>query len=172
MRQRIKMAQCMVHNPQVMVLDEPMNGLDPASRHEVSSLLQRLGAEGKCILVSSHILYEVEQITKNILLMNRGRLLAQGDIYRIRSLIDAHPHRIALSTDRPREMAQRLLDLSCVLSVKLDDAKADRLDIETREPETFYSQFPQIVLENGFVVQSFDSPDNNLEAVFTYLVKG
>ena len=172
MRQRIKMAQCMVHDPDVVILDEPLNGLDPVSRHEVSKMFREMADAGKCLLVSSHILYEVEQLTHNILLVSRGRLLAQGDIYEIRRLIDAHPHQISISTSSPREMAKRLIDLEYVLSATLDDRDANRLEVQTRAPESFYSAFPTIVLDGGFKVDSFESPDNNLEAVFTYLVKG
>lgn len=171
MRQRIKIAQALVHDPEVLILDEPLNGLDPVGRREVSTLLRDLAERGKCVVVSSHILYEVEQMTKNILLINHGRLLAQGDVYHIRSLIDAHPHRIAITTDRARELAKKLLDLPYILSARLDQPDAARVEVETRSPERFYVEFPDLVLEHGFMVSSFESPDNNLEAVFRYLVK-
>jgi ABC-2 type transport system ATP-binding protein len=169
MRQRIKIAQGIVHNPDVFILDEPLNGLDPVARREITGLLQSLGAQGKCVVVSSHILYEVEQMTQNILLLHKGRLQAQGDIYAIRDLIDAHPHRISIQTPQARELAKRLLDLSYVLSARLDDVDAQRVEIETRAPDRFYTEFPNIALSNGFVIRRFESPDNNLEAVFNYL---
>lgn len=172
MRQRIKLAQGIVHNPDALILDEPLNGLDPVGRREVATLLHELAEKGKCVVVSSHILYEVEHMTKNILLLNHGRLLAQGDVYQIRALIDAHPHRIAISTKDARALAQHLLGLPYVLSARFDQMDATRVEIETRQPDLFYSQFPDIVLEHGFVVSSFDSPDNNLESVFRYLVNG
>jgi len=170
MRQRIKIAQAIVHEPDVLILDEPLNGLDPGGRREMTALFTRLAAEGRCLVVSSHILYEVEQMTRNILLMHRGRLLAQGDIYHIRSLIDAHPHRISIRCDRARDLAGHLLTLPIVLSIRLDGPEGDRLDVETRAPDQFYERFPDIVLEHGFHVSGFESPDNNLEAVFRYLV--
>jgi ABC-2 type transport system ATP-binding protein len=172
MKQRIKVAQSLVHDPDVLILDEPLNGLDPASRHEMSALFAQLAGEGKCLLVSSHILYEVEQMTRNILLIHRGRLLAQGDVYHIRSLIDTHPHRISITSPDARRLAQRLLERTYVLSARLDAANAERLEIETGSPDSFYSDFPGIVMDEGFQIRSFDSPDNNLEAVFRYLVKG
>jgi ABC-2 type transport system ATP-binding protein len=172
MRQRIKVAQAIVHDPEVLILDEPLNGLDPVGRREITTLLHDLAERGKCIVISSHILYEVEQMTRSILLMDHGRLLAQGDVYHIRSLIDAHPHRVAIETDRARELAGCLLERPYVLSVRLDNQQETRLEIETREPDRFYSEFPGFVLEHGFVVRSFESPDNNLEAVFSYLVNG
>ena len=102
MRQRIKIAQGIVHDPEVLILDEPLNGLDPMGRREVTTLLHELAERGKCVVVSSHILYEVEQMTRNILIMSKGRLLAQGDIYGSAALIDAHPHRIAITVDPAR----------------------------------------------------------------------
>jgi len=171
MKQRIKIAQGIVHDPDVLVLDEPLNGLDPMGRREVGSLFSNLADKGKCLIVSSHILYEVEQMTKNILLMNRGRLLAQGDIYHIRSLIDKHPHHINVASPHSRELAKRLIDLPYVLSVRLLNNDT-RVELETREPENFYAQFPEIVLSEKLQIDSFESPDNNLESVFKYLVNG
>lgn len=170
MRQRIKLAQGIIHEPRVLVLDEPLNGLDPPGRRDISDLLRQMGEEGTCVLVSSHILYEVEQMTHRILLMNRGRLLAQGDVYQIRGLIDRHPHRIAIRTSRALPLARRLLEFPGILTVRLDERDPERVEVETRQPDLFYSQFPQLVLLDGYEVSTFDSPDNNLEAVFRYLV--
>ncbi len=170
MRQRVKVAQAIIHDPDVLILDEPFNGLDPLGRREMSAVLHHMADLGKCVVVSSHILYEVEQMTHNILLMNRGRLLAQGDVFHIRSLIDQHPHRIAITTTDSRGLARRMLDLPYVLSVRFDPLRPGTLEIETHSPELFYTQFPEIVLDHGFVVSSFESPDNNLESVFRYLV--
>ena len=170
MRQRIKVAQGIVHDPDVFVLDEPLNGLDPVARREMTTLLTGLAARGKCILISSHILYEVEQLTSNILMMSRGRVMAQGDIYQIRNLIDRYPHRISIKSPQARALAGELLQMPYVLSAKLDNAAATQVEIETREPEAFYAQFPDIVARREFDILSFDSPDNNLESVFKYLV--
>jgi ABC-2 type transport system ATP-binding protein len=172
MRQRIKVAQGIVHNPDVLILDEPLNGLDPMARREVTQLLHGFAQQGKCVVVSSHILYEVEQMTRNILLMNRGRLLAQGDIYQIRSLIDRHPHRVTILTPDARALARLVLNMPYVLSVRFDKTNPMRLELETSMADAFYAQFPEIVLQHGIAVSSFESPDNNLEAVFRYLVNG
>lgn len=172
MRQRIKVAQGIVHNPDVLVLDEPMNGLDPVGRREMMKVFADMVAQGKCVLVSSHILYEVEQMTSNILLMHRGRLMAQGNVYQIRGLIDNHPHKINFTTTEARRLGKRLIDLPSVLSVRLDAQKPDFVEIETRDPNGFYNVFPDFVLEEGFEISSFESPDNNLEAVFKYLIQG
>jgi ABC-2 type transport system ATP-binding protein len=171
MRQRIKIAQGMIHDPSVLLLDEPLNGLDPMARREVASVLHGLAEQGKCVVVSSHILYEVEQMTQNILLMHRGRLMAQGDIYQIRSLIDSHPHRIAITSIQSRRLAALLLEQPYVLSARFDAADDRKLEIETREPDKFYAIFPELVVNNGLKIDRFYSPDNNLESVFKYLVE-
>ncbi|HEY3281871.1 MAG TPA: ABC transporter ATP-binding protein [Armatimonadota bacterium] len=171
MRQRIKLAQAFVHDPDVLILDEPLNGLDPQGRHEISTLIRALADEGKCVLISSHILYEVEQLTHNILLLYRGRLLAQGDVYHIRGLIDKHPHRIAFQTAEPRRLGAALLELPHVLSLQLDRRDPERLELETTNPEAFYSRLPEVLRDSNVELDGFDSPDNNLESVFRYLVK-
>ncbi|MBM3460280.1 MAG: ABC transporter ATP-binding protein [Armatimonadetes bacterium] len=172
MRQRIKLAQALVHDPQVLLLDEPLNGLDPGGRREITDLTRQLGEEGRCVVISSHILHEVELVTRNILLVHRGRVLAQGDVYEIRGLIDRHPHRVLFSADRPRELGQALLGLPAVLSLRLDAQHPDRLEIETRDPEAFYARLADVVLDGGYQVYGIESPDNNLEAVFRYLTEG
>jgi ABC-2 type transport system ATP-binding protein len=172
MRQRIKVAQGIVHDPEILILDEPLNGLDPVGRRDIMTLLNGLAQSGRCIVISSHILYEAEQMTRDILLMHKGRLLAHGDIYQIRDLMDAHPHRIAITCPQARALAQRLLALPYVLSARLNGINASRVEVETHAPDQFYTQFPDLVLEHGFDVSRFESPDNNLEAVFNYLVNG
>ncbi len=172
MRQRIKLAQALVHDPEVLVLDEPLNGLDPVGRRDMSDLLKNFAAAGKCIVISSHILHEVEQMTNHIVLLHRGRLLAMGDIKEIRSLIDRHPHRIHIEMDDPRQFAQKLLGLPSVLSIAFDRKDANRMELETAVPDEFYSQMSEIILDSGAELKELTSPDNNLEAVFNYLVKG
>ena len=172
MRQRIKVAQGIVHDPEVLVLDEPLNGLDPVGRREMSRLFTQFARQGRCVLVSSHILHEIEQMTADILLIQRGRLVAQGDVGGIRDLMDRHPHRISIATagGKARALGAELLSRPYVLSVRFEAGQDDRLEIETGQPDRFYAEFPDIVLSGGFVVESFHSPDNNLEAVFKYLV--
>jgi len=172
MRQRIKLAQAMVHGPDILILDEPLNGLDPVGRREIADLLKRLAAHGKCVVISSHILHEVEQMTRSIVLLHRGRLMAMGDVREIRSLIDRHPHRILIELEDARTFAQRILGLPSVLSLTFDRNRRDHMEVETSAPDEFYSQVSDLVLENGIEFKQFMSPDNNLEAVFSYLVKG
>lgn len=170
MRQRIKLAQAMLHDPDVILLDEPLNGLDPIGRREFIAVLADLAARGKTIVVSSHILFEVEQMTRSLLLLHRGRLLARGDLGVIRELIDKYPHRIRIETDQPREAAARLVELPYVVSVDIDpDGRG--LELQTREPDKFYEFLPKLSLEWGLRLYGFNSPDNNLESVFRYLVQ-
>lgn len=171
MRQRIKLAQAMLHDPSFILLDEPLNGLDPVGRREYMDMLAALAEQGVGILVSSHILYEVEQMTKSILLLHRGRLLATGDLRVIRSLIDKHPHRIRIETEDPRRVAEHLVRLEYVLSMDFDFA-GEAVEMECREPDRFYDELPTLVVEHNLPVRAFSSPDNNLESVFKYLVGG
>jgi len=170
MRQRIKVAQAIVHDPKVLVLDEPLNGLDPLGRRDMVNLYQQFAEEGMCVLISSHILYEVEQITDRILVMYKGRLLAQGGIRDIRKQIDSHPHRISLTTDNPRKLAGALLLDDTVISARMPQDNHRVVEVETAQPEKFYSNLADIILDGGFDVEVFKAPDNNLEAVFRYLV--
>lgn len=170
MRQRIKLAQAMIHNPDIILLDEPLNGLDPVGRRDFMDLLGKLAALGKTIVVSSHILFEVEQLTRSILLLHRGRLLATGDLGTIRDLIDKHPHRITIQTPQTREVASHLVTLPFVLNVSLPEHD-QIVEVQTREPDQFYSFLPKLTLEHGLSIQSFESPDNNLESIFQYLVE-
>lgn len=170
MRQRIKLASAMIHDPEVLLLDEPLNGLDPVGRREFMDVLNDLSARGKTILVSSHILFEVEQMTSSILLLHRGRLLASGNLRSIRELIDSHPHRVRINTDQHREIAARLMALPFVVSVQIDEL-TNEIEVQTREPDRFYSELANLSLNDGLRIESFESPDNSLEAVFQYLVE-
>ncbi|HRJ26516.1 MAG TPA: ABC transporter ATP-binding protein [Fimbriimonadaceae bacterium] len=169
MRQRIKLAQAMIHDPEIILLDEPLNGLDPVARREYMNLLGHLASEGKAIVVSSHILFEVEQMTRSILLLHRGRLLATGDIRVVRSLIDKHPHRIRIKSPDARQLATKLLDIRGVLSLSFPFGD-QLLEVECATPELFYDRIQKLVLEEGLRIESMQSPDNNLESVFRYLV--
>ncbi|MBS1704766.1 MAG: ABC transporter ATP-binding protein [Armatimonadetes bacterium] len=167
MRQRIKLAQAILHDPKIILLDEPLNGLDPIGRREFMDMLHQLGNEGKTIVVSSHILFEVEQMTRHIILLHRGRLLADGDLRQIRDLIDKHPHRISVVTTDPRKAAAAFASLPMTVSLSIE---AHGVELETREPDQFYDLLPNLVLDQGIEIESISSPDNNLEAVFRYLV--
>jgi ABC-2 type transport system ATP-binding protein len=169
MRQRIKLAQALVHEPSVLFLDEPLTGTDPMARRDLIRIIQRLGGEGKTVLVSSHVLHEVQSLTPNIVLLNRGRLVAEGHVRQIRDLIDKHPHHIKLVCDEYRQLAARMVTWDDVEGVRIVPQE-DALLVETRSPDTFYGRLPVLSLENGLAIKSVYSDDDNLEAVFKYLV--
>src|SRR5699024_2104994 len=110
------------HDPDILFLDEPLTGTDPVGRHKMIELIQALGERGKTVIVSSHVLHEVEQMTRNILLINKGRVLADGNIYAIRALIDEHPHTIQITCDKPREFAAILAEFPDVVRIDFDEA--------------------------------------------------
>lgn len=168
MRQRIKLAQALIHNPDLILLDEPLNGLDPVGRREFMDVLFHLANDGKGILVSSHILFEVEQMTRSIVLLHRGRLLASGDISEIRALIDRHPHRIRIETDDTRKLASACAQLDFLESIEF--SRANSLEIRTRKPNEFYDFVSGLVQSGEIVIWEMESPDNNLESVYGYLV--
>ncbi len=170
MRQRIKLAQAIGHDPDILFLDEPLNGMDPLARHKTMSLIKTLGQEGKTVVVSSHVLHEVEQMTDTILLINHGRLLAEGNIYEIRKLIDTHPLQVTIRCDNVNVLTARLLEFEDVQSVQFDRDK-NQLTVETNRPDDFHLRLPKIALDNNVKIHSLWSPDENLEAVFDYLVR-
>jgi ABC-2 type transport system ATP-binding protein len=169
MRQRTKVAQALLHDPQVLFLDEPLTGTDPIARRELMDIISRLGQEGKSVIVSSHVLHEVQAVTPNIILLNRGKLIAQGNVRQIRDLMDEYPHRIVLVCDNYRDLAAKLVTFEDVEGVKLL-VKDKSILVETRAPDIFYRRLPELSLGNGTAIKEVYSDDDNLEAVFRYLV--
>ena len=167
MRQRVKLAQSIAHDPEVLLLDEPVTGMDPVNRRRVIDLVRKLGREGKTVVVSSHILYEVEAMTKRVLLVHNGRILAEGDVREIRDLLDEHPHTVALRAREPRRLAAAVVGWPSVLSVRFEP-QGEWLTVETTRPDDFYGGLHAAALEAGVV--EVHSPDENLESVFRYLV--
>jgi ABC-2 type transport system ATP-binding protein len=172
MRQRVRIAQAIAHDPQFLVLDEPMTGLDPLGRREVLELLRALGAAGVHVIFSSHILYEVQHLTAEIVLIHRGRLLAKGALPEVRALISKHPRRVELGARRARELARELIGLEEVVSVRVNgsDGAEDRLSIETRAVGPFYKRLGQVAAGERFGITDLRSDDASLEAVFDYLI--
>jgi ABC-2 type transport system ATP-binding protein len=169
MRQRTKLAQSLVHDPQVLFLDEPLTGTDPVARRDLMDIIQRLAGEGKSVLVSSHVLHEVQSLTPHIVLLNHGRLVAQGHVRQIRDLIDKHPHHIVLISDQYRKLAAKVLEWEHVEGVKVLE-KESGLMVETRAPDAFYQRLPELALQEDTAIKEVYSDDDNLEAVFNYLV--
>ena len=169
MRQRIKLAQSIVHDPELLIFDEPLNGMDPVGRQSTIKLIRQMSQDGKSIIVSSHILHEIEAMTDNILLINNGRILAEGNIHEIRELIDKHPHNVYINCDKPRMLASILFQYDDVISTRLNSEDSG-LIVETIKPDDLYSRLPEIIVENNLKISNLHSPDDNLQAVFKYLV--
>jgi len=169
MRQRIKMAQALVHDPELLILDEPLSGIDPIARRKTIRMIKEWGRAGKSIIVSSHILHEIESMTPNILLINQGRILAEGNVHQIRDLIDEHPHTVHIRADHIRTLAREFLAFDDVLSLQLQE---DAVVVQTGKPDVFYARLTYMAAsgEHG-VIHEVTSPDDNLQAVFQYLVK-
>ena len=169
MRQRIKLAQALVHDPELLILDEPLTGMDPLMRRKTIRLIKDWARAGKHIIVSSHILHEIESMTSNILLINQGRILAEGDVHQIRDLIDEHPHTVHIKAEQPRALAREFLGSDHVLSLRFED---DAVIVQTGRPDAFYAQLTSLAASNELgAVHEVTSPDDNLQAVFQYLVK-
>jgi ABC-2 type transport system ATP-binding protein len=169
MRQRTKLAQALVHNPRVLFLDEPLTGTDPVARRDMIEVVRGLGAGGCSVLVSSHVLHEIQALTPQIVLLHRGRLVAEGHVREIRNLIDKHPHRIVLVCDKYRDLASKLAGCDDVDGIKFLDRESGLL-VETRQPDAFYARLPSLALSDGLSLREVYSEDDNLEAVFQYLV--
>jgi ABC-2 type transport system ATP-binding protein len=169
MRQRVKMAQALVHDPELLILDEPLSGMDPIMRRKTIRLIKDWARAGKSVLVSSHILHEIEAMTSNILLVHNGRILAEGNVHQIRDLIDEHPHTVYIKADDPRALARRFLADDNMLSLKFDPGA---LIIQTAKPDVFYARLTELAASGeAGQVEEVTSPDDNLQAVFQYLVK-
>ena len=169
MRQRVKLAQAIAHNPQLLILDEPLSGMDPIGRRKIVRLIKEWALGGKSIIVSSHILYEIEAMTSNILLIHNGRILAEGNVHEIRDLIDEHPHKVYVKAAEPRALARQFLTYDNVISLSLE---AGAVMVETARPDEFYTRLTGLGASEEFgSIDEVASPDDNLQAVFAYLVK-
>jgi ABC-2 type transport system ATP-binding protein len=168
MRQRVKLAQAIVHDPEVLVLDEPLAGMDPVARRQTIQDIRRWGGGGRTVIVSSHVLHEVEVMTANVLLINQGRIVADGDVHQIRELIDDHPHAVHIRAERPRDLAREFAADPGVLQLQFED---DALIVQTERPDAFYAHLTELAADGRLgLVHEVTSPDDNLQAVFKYLV--
>ena len=169
MRQRVKMAQALAHEPHLLILDEPLSGMDPIARRKTIRMVKDWARAGKSIIVSSHILHEIESMTSNILLINQGRILAEGNVHQIRDLIDEHPHTVYIRADQTRALARAFLAQDDVLSLRFED---EAIVVQTGRPDAFYSRLTDLAASGELgAIHEVTSPDDNLQAVFKYLVK-
>jgi ABC-2 type transport system ATP-binding protein len=169
MRQRVKVAAALVNDPEVMILDEPLAGLDPVQRRSLIALFHSLGDEGRCVLVSSHVLDEVARIGSRVLVIAQGRLVARGDYRDLRELMDDRPHRIRLGSDEPRRLASALLERGLVEAVSLDGR---RIVVDTTDVDAFGRQVAPVAVDLGVRLTEVEPLDDDLESVFRYLVDG
>ncbi len=169
MRQRIRLAAAIVHEPEVLILDEPLNGTDPRQRVEFADFITRLSAEGKAILISSHILEEVEALADRILLVVSGKLAASGDFHAIREKLDERPFQVRISASKQREMASALVGLDSVESVSLDDT--GNIEVLTRNVAQLQRMAPKIAQDIGSSIYRIEPLDDSLESVFSYVVQ-
>jgi ABC-2 type transport system ATP-binding protein len=169
MRQRAKVAQAIVHDPAVLVLDEPLTGLDPRQRSEMIALFRRLGSEGRCVIVSSHVLDEVERLGSQVLVMSQGRLAAAGDFHELRALMDDRPMRVRVRTDRPRELAGALVEAGTAVGVRLDGDQV--LELDTTDARALAHALAPIAREREARLFEVLPLDADLEGVFRYVVQ-
>jgi ABC-2 type transport system ATP-binding protein len=169
MRQRIKVAAALVSDPEILLLDEPLNGADPVQRARLIALFRRLGNEGKTVLVSSHVLAEVERMTDQVVAMVDGRLAAMGHISEIRTAMSDKPRRVYIETDQTRRLGSALIQLDGVVGIELDD---DRLTLQVTDAQGFARGIPKILADGNYDVTRIEPTDESLESVFRYLVEG
>ena len=170
MRQRVKLAQALAHDPELLILDEPLSGMDPLARRKTIRMIKEWAKAGRSIIVSSHVLHEIESMTSNILLINQGRILAEGNVHQIRDLIDEHPHTVHVRAAQPRALAREFLAEDNVLSLRFEEGA---VIVQTARPDAFYARLTDVAASGEFgAIHEVTSPDDNLQAVFQYLVKG
>jgi len=173
MKQRIKLAQAIAHEPELIILDEPLSGADPITRANLINIIRNFGKSGKSIIVSSHILHEIERMSSRIILIYEGKLLAFGRIHEIRNLIDKYPHEVKIITQDGRMLAKALIEHPTVINIRFEDKNnTNTLYIKTVNPAEFYKVLPKIIDTLGLKTWHISSTDDNLEAVFKYLVTG
>jgi ABC-2 type transport system ATP-binding protein len=170
MRQRIRLAQAIAHNPAVLILDEPLNGLDPMARAEIIRLFRQLAAEGLYLIISSHILHEVDMMSDSVVLLNNGYVVAEGNVHGVRDEIEEHPMQILIRCDRPQALAARVFEQDgAIVEARVHDDKQG-LFVKTRRPDDFYLLLNRVVLDGDLKIESVAPADDDLNAVYQYLI--
>lgn len=171
MRQRIRLAQSLAHHPTVLVLDEPLNGLDPMARSESIALFQALGKEGMHVVISSHVLHEVDKISDQVVLMSYGYVVAEGEIHGVRSEMKDHPMQILVRCTQPNLLASRLFSQDHVVEAKLSDDRKGLL-VRTRDADSFYLLLNRIVVEEELTLEAVAPADDDVNSLYQYLIGG
>lgn len=167
MQQRLKFAFALVSKPEIMLLDEPLIATDPLARRDLIAVIKQMAADGVSVVISTHVLPDVEALTQRIALLKNGRLLAHGDVGHIRELLDRHPRTVRVATTNPREMGLALLSLDSVLSIENTEGG---VVVKTRQPNVFFPQLQDMLDTRNLPFSSITPLDENVEAIFQYLV--
>lgn len=170
MRQKLRIAQSFAHNPEILFLDEPMTGLDASSRALVADLVRSMADKGIAVVVSSHILHEVEQLTKDMVIISQGQLRASGNVYEIRELLTDHPVQLEMKVDQPRKLSKAFFDYDHVVRIALDPNDDERMVVYTRHQNQFFQDLPDILEKENIHIESLYAEDEDMESVFKYLV--
>jgi ABC-2 type transport system ATP-binding protein len=189
MRQRVRLAAALIHEPRLVVLDEPLNGLDPMGRIEMLQTFRQIVSEGCSVVVSSHILHEIENLTRHMIMLHRGRVLAEGEISEVRGLIDRQPLTLRITTPAPRSVAAAVIGLEHVSSVEFPAAaapagsagriydseapaeKATSIVVRTKQPDAVLQLLQQQGADKRLQISGIEALDDNLDAIFRYLVE-
>lgn len=169
MRQRIRLAQSIAHHPTVLVLDEPLNGLDPMARSESIALFEALGKQGMHVVISSHVLHEVDKISDQVVLMSYGYVVAEGQIHGVRTEVKEHPMQILVRCEKPGLLAARLFLQDHVVEAKLNNDGKGVL-IRTKDADQFYQLLNKIIAEEDFAVDTVAPNDDDVNSVYQYLI--
>lgn len=170
MRQRIKLAQAIVHAPDLLLLDEPLTGLDPVGRQQTIDLLTELAGEGRTVVVASHVLHEVEALTSQVILLVRGRILASGDVKEIRAHIERVPHTILCRSSEARQIGEAVVSTSGLQSLAFSEDEQE-VTIKTQDPARVYAVISEAVAGGHVSLERMSTADDSLDAVFQYLVR-
>jgi len=168
MRQRIRLAQALAHDPRVLILDEPLNGLDPLARSEMIAMFRYAAAQGCYVILSSHILHEVDVISDQVILISNGYIVAEGAIHSVRSEIREHPTQILIRCDRPRELAAKIVGSDNTMEVSFHKDERGLL-LKTRDADKFYLALNEIA-SNGIQIESVAPADDDVLSVYEYLI--
>lgn len=169
MRQRIRLAQSIAHEPQVMILDEPLNGLDPMARAETIRIFRELAREGLHLIISSHILHEVDTMSDRVVLINNGYILAEGGVTGVREEIEDHPMQVMIRCDQPRDLAARVFAAPHIVEVQLHPDRQG-LFVKTTNPDDLFLMMNRLAIESSVVIESVTPVDDDLAAVYHYLI--
>jgi ABC-2 type transport system ATP-binding protein len=169
MRQRVRLAQSISHQPSILILDEPLNGLDPMARAETIDLFRQIAAEGSHLIISSHILHEVDMMSDSVVLLNNGYIVAEGDIHEVRDDMEDHPLQVLIRCDRPAYLAGRCFEENLIVEARMLDDRQGLL-VRTRDADKFHLALNSIAVEGAIEIEAVAPVDSDLNAVYQYLI--